>query len=354
MDRFRFERLRSAAWRELGHVLGRFRSLRPVLDAFESAPPQLGLEFTNLCNADCIFCPYQFQRRPHEFMADAVFEKAVADYVALGGGEVELTPIVGDPLIHPDFVARVRYLRSRPRLTRISTITNGILLDRHGIDAVLASGLTAIFISTAGFDEAMYRRIYRSTAYQRMRRNVLDLVRRNNLSGRPVQITICLRGDRPLARLLRDPDFRDILAERPTIRSNRSYSDAGGRIRPDTLPGTIRLRVLRPHPEPCAYTYLGPSVLSDGTVVACNCLAAVDAPPELILGHILRDSLADVWRGRTLRALRDSFTTPGLNATCAACTMYQNLDALRARRGRAMARRIMRHEPRQGAGAGAR
>ena len=38
-------------------------------------PFELHLELTNLCNANCIFCPYQFQERPTGFMSDEVFER---------------------------------------------------------------------------------------------------------------------------------------------------------------------------------------------------------------------------------------------------------------------------------------
>ena len=338
ISRFQVERMTSAAARRVGAILGRVRPLAPTLESLELKPAQLGLEFTNLCNANCVFCPYQYQQRAHEFMSDAVFGKAVGEYVAMGGGDIELTPIVGDPLIHPDFVGRVRHLRAQQGIGRIFTITNGILLDKHGIGDVLASGLTAIFISTAGFEETMYRRIYRNPAYQRMRRNVLELVRENDRLGKPVEVTIALRGDRPLIELLKDPDFQEILEREPIVRSNQAYSDAGGKIKQADLPGTIRLRVLRPHTEACAYTYWGPSVLANGMVVACNCLASMDAERDIAIGDITTQSLLEIWRGPRMRELREAFAARRLNQTCAGCTMYQNLDPFRAKSGRDLAK----------------
>src|SRR4029079_17860591 len=98
---------------------------------------------------------YQFQQRKAEFMGDRVFRKAVSDFVRAGGGSVGLTPIVGDPLIAPDFLDRVAELRSHPAIDRIWLTTNAILLDKHGVDRVLSSGISHINISTAGFDEEM-------------------------------------------------------------------------------------------------------------------------------------------------------------------------------------------------------
>lgn len=182
--------------RKADAFVGRFYPLQKTLEAMAARPFELHLELTNLCNANCVFCPYQFQTRKVQFMPDEVFEKAVGDYVSLGGGSVGLTPIVGDALIDPKFLDRVRYLRALPQVDRIWITTNCILLDKFGIEAVLQSGITALTVSTAGFDAEMYGRVYRNASYQRMRRNVVELVERNAALGSPVAITIALRPDR--------------------------------------------------------------------------------------------------------------------------------------------------------------
>jgi MoaA/NifB/PqqE/SkfB family radical SAM enzyme len=163
--------------RKADALIGRVRPLTPTLESMGLRPFELHLELTNLCNADCVFCPYQFQQRKTEFMSDRVFEKALDDLVRIGGGSVGLTPVVGDALIDPDFLVRVRRLRAEPSIDRIWLTTNAILLDKHGIEEVLASGITHMNISTAGFDEAMYVRVYRNKSYRRMRENVLELLR---------------------------------------------------------------------------------------------------------------------------------------------------------------------------------
>src|SRR2546422_8928742 len=186
-------KIRRVLVRKAEALVGRVYSLDRTLEAMAIRPFELHLELTNLCNANCIFCPYQFQKREIQFMSDMVFEKAVADYIAIGGGSVGLTPIVGDALIDPKFLSRVKYLRSFPQIDRIFVTTNGILLDKHGIDEVLTCGLTSITISTAGFDETMYKRVYRSQSYERMKRNVTQLVKRNSSLSDPLNVTIGLR-----------------------------------------------------------------------------------------------------------------------------------------------------------------
>lgn len=324
----------SAALRGLDATLGRLVPLSPTLEAMSSRPFELHLELTNLCNANCVFCPYQYQQRDVAFMNDVVFEKALRDYVACGGGSVGLTPIVGDPLIDPAFVPRVRRLRSFPEVDRIWVTTNGILIDQHGVGPLLESGLDSITISTAGFDEATYRRIYRSAAYPRFLSNVRSLLAANARRTRPLNITLGLRTDQDPDASLRAPDFAELRAFHPEVDFTWSFTSAGGRIRGEDLPPGMRLRRVGARPEACVQLYNGPIVLPDGTLMACSCVAAMDAIPDLGIGNILEGDLLTLWRGSRLRAIRSDFGTPALNATCAACDMYRDLSLYRSREGR--------------------
>lgn len=314
--------------------MGRMRPLAPTLEAMAIRPFELHLELTNLCNADCVFCPYQFQQRKTEFMSDRVFEKALRDFVNAGGGSVGLTPIVGDALIDPHFVQRVKQLRAEPSVDRIWLTTNAILLDKHGIEEVLASGITHMNISTAGFDEAMYIRVYRSKSYRRMRDNVVQLLKLNAQRDHPIPIAIALRPDRPLQDVMKDADFQEILAYRPELDFTWAYTSANGRITRDALPPIMKLRSVSRFKEPCVNLFNGPIVLPDGTVMACSCVAAMDAVADLSIGNILDSSLREIWQSKRLKELRASFGTGSLNKTCAGCDMYRDLEFYRTGDGR--------------------
>lgn len=324
--------------RRLEAWLGRFLPLDPTLETLAARPYELHLELTNLCNANCVFCPYQFQEREVQYMSAAVLEKALGDFARCGGGSVGLTPIVGDALIHPDFLRVVRRLRAEERIDRIWVTTNAILIDKHGVEEVLSSGLTSITVSTSGFDEPSYKRIYRSSAYARMLRNVHDLVRVNHRLGSPAEITIGLRTDRALERVMADPDFQPILEFEPAIDFTWSYTSAGGRIRRDLLPSGMRLRVVQNRKEPCVQLFNGPIVLPDGSVMACSCVAAMDAVKDLGIGNVLAADLLEIYASAAMRSLRAGFGTPALNPTCARCDMYRDLELYRTREGRERAR----------------
>jgi MoaA/NifB/PqqE/SkfB family radical SAM enzyme len=334
MNRVFANKVKNVLVRKADAFAGRLYSIERTLDAMAIRPYELHFELTNLCNANCIFCPYQFQEREIEFMRDEVFEKAVDDFVRIGGGSVGLTPIVGDALIDPKFVSRVKYLRSFPAIDRIWVTTNGILLDKHGIDEVLQSGLTSITISTAGFEEKMYQRVYRSSSYQRVRRNVLKLVEENEKRSEPLNITVAIRTDRALSELLKDPDFQPILAYHPSIDFTWSYTSANGRITHDLIPTSMKLRRVKVKRDPCVQLYNGPIVLPDGKVIACSCVAAMDAVEDLGIGDIMSTSLIDIWTGESMRRIRAGFGDGAPNPTCAGCDMYRDLELYRTAEGR--------------------
>jgi radical SAM protein with 4Fe4S-binding SPASM domain len=357
LNRMFISKVARAAVSKTDSLAGHLRPIRPTLEAMAARPYELHLELTNLCNANCIFCPYQFQQRAHDFMGRDIFEKALGDFVAEGGGSVFLTPIVGDPLIHKEVISWVRDLRAQPKIDRIMMITNCILADRWGAEVILTSGLTTLIVSTAGFDEQMYRRVYRSTQYQRMRRNVLALLTANERLGKPINLVIGLRPDRALQEVMRDPDFQEVLAFNPQLDFTWAFSTSAGRLTRDQFPTPMRLRSVPVKREPCVETFNGPMVLPDGTVIACSCIAAIDATVDLRIGHILEESLGSIWRSEAARRLRASFGTGELNPTCKNCDMYHNLDLYRTAEGRKRASisrdraagRTIRREPETGA-----
>ena len=93
---------------------------------FGAWPHSLYIEGTNICNARCAFCAYPQMERPKVTMTMEVFRKAIDEYLALGPGEVDLTPIVGDPFVDKFLFERLD--DSRPGPCPLPFYTNAILM----------------------------------------------------------------------------------------------------------------------------------------------------------------------------------------------------------------------------------
>ena len=291
--------------------------------------PQLNFETTNICNANCIFCAYQYQMRPTGVMSMDLFKKAIDEYVAFGGGPIGLTPTVGDPLVDPKLLDRIRYARSQSKVTTIGMYTNMILLERFTPEAVIESGITRVIVSVSGLDEEMYKRVYRSPAYQKVLRNIESFIDANKKRGNPVDFEIAMRVDRPLSEVFATADYRRIAGR---IGPNKisvafAFDNWTGKITQGQLSGTMRLRssrdFLHPRISPCSELYSGPIIYWDGKVGACGC-RDVDAR-ELIIGDANRESVVDIWFGEEIRRLREEFMTPKIRKICDTCSLYNNL-----------------------------
>jgi radical SAM protein with 4Fe4S-binding SPASM domain len=168
-----------------------------------------------------------------------------------------------------------------------------------------------------------------------MKENVTNLVAENTRLGSPVHISICLRTDRTLGDVMRDPDFQPILEHKPTVDFAWSYRSVGGRITREMLPESMQFRRSAPKKEPCGSLFNGAMVLIDGTVVACACIAAMDAVPDLGIGNVMENDLQQIFTSDAMRQLRDQFRPGGaLNQTCAACDAYQDCELYRTKEGR--------------------
>lgn len=305
---------------------------RESIQVLEDRPWNLHIETTNACNADCVFCGYQYMERPKKIMSMEVYERALAQYVDMGGGDLLLEVVVGDPILDPKFYDKIRIARSHPEIERIETITNGIAVHKIGAAKLIESGISKIFLSTSGFDRESYEQIYRSKDYDRMRGNILDLLRENEKAGKPVEIVIGLRTNRPLEAVMADRDFQEIRAYGPPIDWSFGFDDWMGRIDFGALPQGFIKREAQPQSESCAWLYDGPIVFTNGDLGLCGC-RDVEAKSELVVGNVMQQSLHEIWTSPKVKSLRARFATPDKPDICRSCTMYRNLDNLRTLKG---------------------
>ena len=295
----------------------------------------LVVETTNVCNADCVFCGYRYQSRPRQVINGELFRRTVDEFARLGGREICLSGVVGDPLTDPGIVEKARYCAGRETFRRIGMFTNCLNLHQIGAEGLLTSGLTEITVSTTGFDEEMYRRLFRNPGFASMRSNLVALVRLNEALGRPVKIRIALRIDRPPGEVLADSGFAEVAGLADVVGANHYYDSWSGRIRGEELPGNMRLRPgwLSPFRgrRPCAELYGGISVLSNGTITACGC-RDLDGDSRLALGNMEDSSLEEAYFSQRLDTIRDNWLRKGeVPEICRDCGQYHSAGYLKLR-----------------------
>lgn len=185
------------------------RACRP-LEYKEDTCPNLNIQTTNICNANCVFCAYQYQDHfsPRRgVMSSDVFEKAVHGHKELGGRSIYIAPMVGDPLIDPSFVQRLSYVAREG--FAVSFVTNGILLKRIDVEGLLRSGVRSFGLSTGPFEKEIYESIYRNSHYADLLEGVIAFLDTRNRLHANMTVKMGFRSSIPKREVLALPDFRD-------------------------------------------------------------------------------------------------------------------------------------------------
>jgi radical SAM protein with 4Fe4S-binding SPASM domain len=157
---------------ELGREAIRRGMIRQLLDI---RPLTLEIDVTTQCNLRCIMCAFSdphVSSRKREDISLENFSMIAAQvfpmcrYVVLQSGT--------EPLLHKDFCALLTMTKTHGVPT-IGMTTNGLLFDEKKIEHVVAM-MTNVTISIDAATKATYERIRRKGNFERLLRNIRNLV----------------------------------------------------------------------------------------------------------------------------------------------------------------------------------
>ena len=286
---------------------------------------EFSFESTNICNANCTFCGYRFMKRKKTVLNENLYKKSIDQYDAIGGGPLNFTPTVGDPLVDKKLVEKIRYARKKKNIKTITSYTNGILLDKFGYLEVLQSGISRLAISTYIGSKEGYKKYYGKDQYTRVVNNIIEISKLNQQLNYPVGITLHLRVDGEIKNWENSQDFKNInkYIEKKNITYLKVYDSWNGLIDHNDIPENCDLD--KPIPEeskkklgPCFELYRTLHILSDANVGPCVCR---DMEGEINIGNIEENSLKDIWRGEKLEKFRSNWKDK-IPETCKNCTRY--------------------------------
>lgn len=130
---------------------------------------QLQIETTNVCNADCVFCPYSTHTRPKGTMDLDLFKRIVDEAATVETLEKLTLTGLGETLLDRHLVERVRYARERlPVHVYIDLYTNGTFLTPLRTDALIEAGLDVLYVSLNATNAEKRREVMHLDDYERV------------------------------------------------------------------------------------------------------------------------------------------------------------------------------------------
>lgn len=305
----------SGAWTKMRGETGRMR------------PLMLFCETVNVCNADCVFCPYSSQTRPRGFMKSELFKTVLDEYCGIGGGHLTLTPMVGDALLDRNWMEHIRRLAGTPQIIP-SITTNLYALDKFADDEVveMLTVLHRIHISCYGITAEECESITRRRAFDRFLSQAQRLLHLRELSGVACDVRVGFRLVTPRSNEELENFLCHHLGRVVPFGATTTYANWGGAMH-GTLPLQGSWAPPRTNESACIMLPLAVQVYWDGRVSACSC-CDYDSSHELYLGNLNRQSLPDIFNGPESQAVWRAHAEGKLQRICRNCTFHVPLTAL--------------------------
>ena len=278
-------------------LLDLIRTQFPFVLPDARVPPQVTVEFTNVCNLKCIYCTNPLGLRPRGFMSVETFSRLVRGIRECGVNRVRVIGN-GEPTLHPDFT---RFVSELARSTRyVSVLTNGQWRSEEVFYAMLNAPVDLIEISVDGMTEEDYEKSRIGGCFNKLLRNLRQLqgAKRELRASSLINIRLMLR-----------PSQRAV--EKQLITYWREYADA---VMPQYVLKRPQLNYdedvyigfhldAQTYPK-CSLPFKDLGVNWNGEVPLCAGSATQIGPPGLILGTINHHSLRELWNSQIMRQYR--------------------------------------------------
>lgn len=291
-------------------------------------PTRIQVEVTNICNANCIFCAYQFYKAKKQTMTMETLNKVAAEIKELGIKNIDMTPFAGEIFTDKDIMKKIEVLKScNPK--RLLTYSNLIDLRNTSIPEILNSGITDLHISSAPLDEDLFRKIFRNVSYKQYLQNLIDLLTlfKNTKSKTLTQITIEFRSPMPIEKCIELPDFKNNIAELLTdevsVGARTVFDNWMGVIKgSDLLPGMTIAKSNGKKIIPCDRLN-SVQVLSSGDMRVCGCRFNHRSNKDIFyIGNIHETSILEAFNSEAALAIKKRFITFNPPLECRKCSMY--------------------------------
>lgn len=290
------------------------------------------------CNFECSFCPcnhsdYRIQER-HEIMSWHVFKKIVDD-IAEFPEKIRVIDLYafGEPLLNPNIIKMIKYLKQKNVCNEIFMVSNGSLLTPDLCRDLASSGLDLYRVSlealsNKGYSEFANRKGIFTTIVQNLR-SLHDAAKGTGLRIEVKTVDTVLDSPEakerfediftPISDFLRVENVGQIWSEYNAYSSNEEVTNKGMNL------------------EICSRPFFQMAIHSNGDVSTC----CADWKLKTVYGNVKESSLHDLWNSDRLKKIqmihasgkrnniefcRDcEFKSPDIISSEAGMTMYRNI-----------------------------
>ena len=274
-------------------------------------PTAINIETTNHCNEACWFCPRADATRGFGFVSLEMVRRIVDEGVPYG-------PITyflhkdGEPLMHPQILEIIRYIKKAHPGNIIHLTTNGVLLKESIARRLIELKVDLVRVGIRAATEDTYFKVHKKQHFKRVKDNIQTLLRlkRETAAKTPAvitQIVVCEDTKDEIDLFRQTWENEDVFME------IKDFMSWGGWASDGTLPES-NTDYRRP---PCIDPFHNAVINWDGQVSLCS----LDWNCAVKLGDIKDASLKEVWNAKPVTAVREAHLNGNFNqnSLCANC-----------------------------------
>ncbi len=270
-------------------------------------PYNVKVEVSSLCNARCNYCAHS--KKNHGVwegnMTMELFEKVIHDIKEFPVKPKQMEMYMfGEPLCNPLLPEMVALAKQENVVGRITLTTNGILLNRERVDALMGTqGIDIIRISLQGLDAESYYNtcgvnldfgqflnnldyLYQNKGNCQVRMKIADL----SLKGVP-------DGKARFEKLFGDKADSIFIEHILPLYSDVDYDNIDSTINHTYMCGRENVQTDHIH-KVCHRPFFRVRIAANGLVTSACC----DTPHDIIYGDIKQNSLYEIWNGEKHKA----------------------------------------------------
>jgi len=263
-------------------------------------PMMMNIETVNSCTLDCIFCAYGSMQRPKETMSVELFEKTVADYSEMGGGQLSLTPVVGEVFTDRFLEERLLLIQKYDNITGVSITTNAVGLKRFKDEKLenILDKLNRVHVSIYGIDPEEHQLISQKDTYRVFLEGFKRLAA---IVGDQDKLWVNFRLLRKREQSELDAWLQDEVGFIPTNFHTIEYAKwSGHEEAPVTLPLDAKWVSRSPLDSFCVIPAVAGQVHVNGNVSICHC-DDYECDPDLSLGNINNATMLELFSSKKYR-----------------------------------------------------
>ncbi|MBC7333329.1 MAG: SPASM domain-containing protein [Actinobacteria bacterium] len=281
-------------------------------------PIKLWIELTNHCNLKCNLCPNQkIPSSDKGYMDWDTFKKIIDE----AEGKVRDLNLFhrGESFLHPRLFDMIEYASSKGFITKIHT--NATLITPKNIEKILDSGLSYISFSFDGYSKSTYEKNRGDSSYEKTLNGIIEFLKakKEKHCTKPYTVLQIMEYDNNLSKRdfkIQRKNFirklKSLPLDRFVVRTPHNWGglitlEQKSEYENDTEKDKYQDKKLKhkiPKPKlACTFPWYALVILYDGTVLPCP----QDFNARLTIGNIKKQSLEEIFNGKSLKELRFKF-----------------------------------------------